>query len=276
MQRIILCLILSIFLVICKSPEPKANKTSVAVIQRNDKDTFQLLCQFWQLLDAENPTFHDVTYSSDGITFESGIVFMTDSTVLENPAGDRSYGKFSLQSDSIKADYGKGRSAVYIIEKISPDSLLLKRNENKRSSNLVYKGTHTFWKNSKKNPFAPENYSWVQKPNKPEDIQQIKNRAKECVQFYSYYFQGFVDGGAQKINFEGLPCCFNWYQGGIFIQSEKTLDKKWKNCFYSEEQAFTARQMLQDALVKKYDWDSTETNWVKQTANVLQQIHDGL
>jgi len=276
MQRIFLLLILSIFLVQCKSPEPKAKNNSATVIERNDKDTFQVLCQFWQLLDAENPTFRDISYSNGGITLESGIVFMTDSTVLENPAGDRNYGKFTMENKRMKVNYGKGRTVVYDIEKISPDSLVLKRNENNRSSDLSYKGTHTFWKNAKKNPFAPENYSWAEKPKKPEDLQQIKDRAKECVQFYSYYFQGFVDGGAQKINFEGLPCCFNWYQGGIFIQSEKTLDKKWKSCFYSEEQALTARQMLQDALSKKYDWDSTEANWLQQTADVLQQIHDGM
>jgi hypothetical protein len=32
--------------------------------------------------------------------------------------------------------------------------------------------------------------------------------------------------------------------------------------------------MLEDALVKKYDWDTKETNWLKQTASVLQQIYD--
>jgi hypothetical protein len=33
---------------------------------------------------------------------------------------------------------------------------------------------------------------------------------------------------------------------------------------------------LEDAILKKYDWDTTETDWVKQTIPVLQQIHDGL
>jgi hypothetical protein len=32
--------------------------------------------------------------------------------------------------------------------------------------------------------------------------------------------------------------------------------------------------MLQDAITKKYDWDLKETNWLKQTASVLQQIYD--
>ena len=54
----------------------------------------------------------------------------------------------------------------------------------------------------------------------------------------------------------------------------KNLDKKWINCFYSEEQALEARQMMEDVLSKKYDWDTTQTNWIKQTVTVLKQIHD--
>ena len=266
---------ISIFICQCSTPEPKKNTKIVEVETRNDKDTFQLLCQYWQLLDAENPTSKDIAFTNnDGILFESGIVFMTDSTLLENPAGEMAYGKFILNGNLIKADFDNGKKAEYKIDKLTKEGLALKRTENKHSSQLTYKATNTYWKNAKKSAFAKQNYQWVQKPAKPESDQEIKKRAKDCVQFYAYYFKGFADGGATKINFEGLPCCFNWYQGGISIQNEKKLDKKWKNCFYSEEQAFAARQILQDALVKKYDWDTTETNWVKQTAQVLQQIHD--
>jgi len=262
------------YLTQCNSPELKTDKKLPTPLSRNTKDTFQLLCQYWQLIDAENPTSKDVAFTNDGIKYESGIEFMTDSTFLENPAGEMTYGKFKLSRNSVAAEFDGRRNANYKIKKLSPDSLLLTRIENKHSTNLRYKATATYWKNAEKCAFAKQNYQWVKKPEKPENDEEIKERAKDCVQFYAYYFQGFADGGATKINFEGLLCCFNWYQGGISIQNEKKLDKKWKNCFYSEEQAFTARQILQDALIKKYNWDTTETNWVKQTAQVLQQIHD--
>jgi hypothetical protein len=259
----------------CSSPGPKPNTKIVEVESRNEKDTFQLLCQYWQLLDAENPTSKDIPFTNNnGVQFESGIIFMTDSTLLENPAGEMTYGKFVLNENEIKVDFDNGKKAEYKIEKLSKEGLVLKRSQNKHTSQLTYKATDTYWKNAEKSSFAKKNYQWVVKPAKPETNEQIKKRAKDCVKFYAYYFKGFADGGATKINFEGLPCCFNWYQGGISIQNEKKLDKKWINCFYSEEQAFTARQILQDALMKKYDWDTTETNWVKQTAQVLQQIHD--
>ncbi len=272
---LLIFIIISIFICHCSSPEQKRITTIDEVETRNDKDTFQLLCQYWQLLDAENPTSKDIAFTNNnGILFEPGMVFNTDSTLLENPAGEKAYGKFSLNGNSIKADFDNGKKAEFQIEKLTKEDLSLKRIENKHTSQLTYKATNTYWKNAKKSAFAAQNFQWVQKPKQPESDQEIKQRAKDCVQFYAYYFKGFADGGAKKINFEGLPNCFNWYQGGISIQNENKLDKKWKNCFYSDEQAFTARQILQDALIKKYDWDTTETNWVRQTAQVLQQIHD--
>ena len=238
-------------------------------------DTFHLLTQYWELTDADNPTSKDVSFTSDdGIEDGSGIVFMTDSSVLENPAGDMTYGKFSMNGNRIDVIFDDGRKAGYIIDRISKDALLLSRTEDKHTSKLTYKATHTSWPDSGKNPFAKENYRWAQKPKKPESDEEIKTRVKQCVQFYAYYFAGFINGKAEQIDFNALPNCLNWYQGGISIQNEDGLDKKWINCFYSAEQAFKGRQMLEDAIVKKYKWEEKETNWIKQTMPVLQQIHD--
>ncbi len=78
------------------------------------------------------------------------------------------------------------------------------------------------------------------------------------------------------MEFLGLPNCFVWYKGGIYIQKEKELDEKFKNCFYNYSQALKARQMLEDALQKKYVWKKGEDNWIKQTAPVLKQISDSI
>ena len=99
---------------------------------------------------------------------------------------------------------------------------------------------------------------------------------KQYVRFCEYYFNGFVNGGASRIDFIGLPNCLDWYQGGITIQNDDKLNKKWANCFYSGEQASRGRQMLEDAIVKKYNWDTKETNWLKQTSSVLDQIYNNL
>lgn len=241
------------------------------------KDTAHLLTQYWDLQDAENPTSRDVNFTNDdGSEYKSGIIFMTDSVVLENPKGEMTYGKYSLSGKTISVKYDDGRKAKYTIGRMKDMELLLRRTENGRSSELIYKPSNTYWEDARKNPFAKENYQWAIQPSKPESAAEIRKRAKESVLFYTYYFNGIVNGGADRINFDAIPCCFNWYAGGITIQSEKKLDPKWINCFYSKEQAFEARQILQDAIMKKYDWDTTQSNWVKQTALVLKQIHNGL
>ncbi len=238
-------------------------------------DTFHLLTQYWEMTDADNPTSKDISFTSDeGAEYESGIVFMTDSAVLENPVGEMTYGKFSLNGNTINVKYDDGRNATYIIDRISKEQLLLSRTEKKHTSKLTYKATSTSWPDSNKNPFARQNYKWSQKPKKPETDEEIKSRVKECVQFYAYYFAGFVNGNAEQIDFNAMPNCLNWYQGGISIENEDGLNKKWIDCFYSKEQAYKGRQMLEDAIVKKYNWDEKETNWMKQIIPVLQQIHD--
>ena len=265
----------SIILSNCVMPSSDRNEKMVDNASDIKRDSFELLCQYWKLTDADNPTSHDIAFTNnDGVAYESGIVFMSDSSFLENPTGELAYGRFKLKGDSIEAHFDDGRKAIYTITVLHKDELILNRTENKHKSKLTYKGTNTSWPEANKNPFSKENYQWATKPKKPETDAEIKLRVKESVQFYIYYFNGFVNGGADNIDFTGLPGCLNWYQGGITIQSENKLDKKWISCFYSKQQAYKGRQILQDAITKKYNWNEKETNWLKQTVDVLEQIHD--
>ncbi len=267
-------LLLSLLCSNCVTPSQTGNEKLIDNASQI-ADTFHLLTQYWQLADADHPTDKDVSFTSDsGILYQSGIVFMNDSSVLENPAGEMTYGKFSLKGNAINVKFDDGRKANYILDRINKNELLLSRTEKKHISKLTYKATGMIWPDATKNPFAKQNYQWAQKPKKPETDDQIRNRVKENVQFFVYYFDGVINGKAQQIDFSGLPCCLNWYSGGISIQNESQLDKKWINCFYSKDQAYKARQILDDALGKKYDWNVKETNWIKQTRPVLQQIHD--
>lgn len=269
-------LLLSIFFSNCVTPSQKRNEKLIDDTSEVT-DTFHLLTQYWQLTDADHPASKDVSFTSDdGVLYQPGIVFMTDSSVLENPTGEMTYGTFNLNGNTINVKFDDGTKATYVIDRVNKEELLLSRTEKKHVSKLTYKATSTSWPDANKNPFAKQNYQWVQKPKKPESDEEIKNRVKQSVQFYVYYFAGFLNGKAQQIDFSGLPNCLNWYSGGISIDNEGKLDKKWISCFYSKEQAFKGRQMLEDALVKKHNWDEKETNWIKQTMPVLQQIHDGM
>ncbi len=262
----------------CGMPSQNINeKLTDAPVGQVPKDTFHLLCQLWELSDADNPTGSDVSYTGeDSILFLPGIVFITDSTILENPFGEIRYGKFRLDGKNIHVVFDDGKIAKYQIVRLNSNELKLKRTEEKRTSELDFASTNTYWPDAVKNPFSKANYSWALKPNKSETDQEIKDRVKDCLRFYSYYLQGYADGGATKIDFRAMPCCLNWYSGGISIQNENKLDPKWIHCFYSKEQAFNGRQMIDDIIMKKYKWDENETNWIRQSAPVLMQIRDSL
>lgn len=272
-MRKLLPLIAAFFMINCTAPIEQENQKIITEDVRA-KDTFNLLCQYWELEDADNPGMKDIEFKGNGIRYLPGMNFSVDSTFLENPKGSMTYGNFSLNHNKIDAKFDDGRKAVYTILKLNDSALVLRRKGKEKDAKLYYNASSTFWPNPAENAFSKKNYNWVNKPKKEESPEEIKNRAKKCVQFFAYYFKGFATGKAKKITFNELPSCFLWYEGGIYIQTEDKLDKKWIDCFYSGDQAFQARQLLEDALMKKYDWDTTQSNWVKQTALVLQQIHD--
>ncbi len=266
---------ISVVLFGCTIPQPKDEKIVDQPLPER-KDAFHQLCQYWELNDAERPTYRDLAEHRDNIYNIPGIVFMTDSTFLENPKADMRYGKFTLKGKEIDAQFDDGKKAVYTIKEKQGNTMTLERAAKDQSTILYLKGSEVFWPDADKNPYNKINSEWRVKPGEAESDEALRARLKDCIQFYQYFFKGYVESKSTEIDFSGLPSCFKWYQGGIFVQNEKKLDRKWINCFYSTEQALHSRQIMEDALSKKYDWDTTERNWIKQLVPVLKQIHDRL
>jgi hypothetical protein len=271
----LLLFLIAILPVDCTMPAGHKDEKIVEAKMSERKDPFHELCQYWEVTDAESPTLRDIYDQHDeGIYNYPGIIFMTDSTFLEDPRATMRYGKFVLKGKVITAQFDDGKKAVYNIQDVQSATMVMRRVEKDHTTILHLKGSGVFWPDAFINPFNKINSQWRIKPSKPESPDALRERLKGCVQFYQYFFQGYAESQADEIDFLGLPSCFKWYQGGIFVQGPKKLDKKWINCFYSQEQALLARQLMEDALSKKYDWDTTQTNWIKQTATVLKQIHD--
>jgi len=236
----------------------------------------EYLFQYWEITDAEHPMVKDVGNSKDSIYNSPGLVFLRDSTMVENPRGELRFGKFSFADKKIKASFSDGGTATYVINSIHPTELELTRNEKNNQTILHLKAQGKPFAAGITNPYEPSLNQWRIRPKKPESKEQLVERVKQFVQFYANFFNDNLQSGATEIDFLGLPSCFKWYKGGIYVQSENKLDKKFIQCFYSKEQALEARQILVDALTKKYKWDTNEPDWIKQTAPVLQQVHDSL
>lgn len=274
-MRRLLILFTAILFIGCNSSKNK-NQLAQQAKARPD-DSASLLSQYWILQDADHPEGKDILNQlDDGITMQPGIVFMTDSTVLENPAGEMRYGRYDQTHSPITVKYDGGGEALYAILKLDSQHLWLERKENNSATTLKYKATDTWWPDSEKNPFSQKNYAWAKAPDQPETNAQILIRLKSDISFFAELFQGYINGSANTMNSIGIPNCFNWYQGGFTVQPASNLDPKWIKCFYDKKQALEGRQILENAITKKYHWDKDESNFMKQAAPVLRQMLDSL
>jgi hypothetical protein len=239
------------------------------------KSIYTLLCQDWGYKDDVDEVDSSDGSETLGMPYR-GFSFFADSTVVKNPRDDIRFGKwFYNDADKmISIKYEDRKSEKYKIMKIgAKDMTLIKNGDDKP---LIYVADGKQEKNYANDPFYFANNSWRIKPKQPETDDAIKERLRECIQFYILFFKDNLKRDENSISLYGLPSCFNWYQGGISIKSKENLDPSWVKNFYNSDQAMQAQQIMVNLITKKYNWDTTERNWVKQSMPVLQQIHDSL
>ena len=77
---------------------------------------------------------------TEGIYNYPGIIFMTDSTFLENPRATMRYGKFALKGKVINAQFDDGKKAVYTIQDLQSSTMVVRRVEKDHTTTLNLKG----------------------------------------------------------------------------------------------------------------------------------------
>lgn len=278
-------LILLINLAACTAKQSNEEKSDESKMESGKKlfklatsdDLFRLISQNWEIDDVDGPLPKDLFDRTDeGIANQPGLCFLTDSSIVENPRGEIRMGKFSLKEQRIVAKFDDGKLVEYSIVQAVPYKLTLKRAEAGKITTLKLGSEGRGYIDPLDNPFHPDNNQWRIKPKDSEDDAALKIRLANNVLFYQKFFQDHVNRDAQAISFEGIPSCLNWYQGGITIQGEAKVDKKWVACFYSKEDALRARDILEKSLMRKHKWDTSITNWVEQMVPVLRSVRDSL
>jgi hypothetical protein len=238
-------------------------------------DAKTLLCQNWENKeDAE-----DAALSSDGEGLEipyRGFSFFEDGTVVENPRDKMRFGKWNLDEAHkiISIEFNKSARAKYLIESLSPTKMILTNTADKK--NAEYRADAKTEINPSDNPFYGANNQWRIKPATAETDSAIKLRTEQCLLFYAKFLNGNANRKARVISFVGLPTCFKWYRGGVSITASEKVETRWINCYYNIDQAMKAHAMLERIISKKYKWNKEEKNWVKQSAEVVMQMHDSL
>lgn len=240
------------------------------------KSISTLLCQNWENKDdAEQQANSDGSGDMD-MPYRS-FSFFSDCTVVKNPRGEILFGKWLLNENAktIKIKYENGKTEDYKINAIGAKDMTLTKS-GEESNKLVFVADGMQEKNSTDNPFYRSNNQWRIKPTTAETDEAIKDRLKASMHFYWLFLNDNINRNSNTISFYGLPSCFNWYSGGIGVVNETKLRSNWINTFYNKEQALKAHAIMEHLIMKKYVWDSTQRNWLKQSAPILLQMQDSL
>ena len=203
-----------------------------------------------------------------------GLSFFEDGSVTENPRGQMHFGKWRLDDATkvIDVKLDNGEKVKYKIGGIGAREMLLMNMADKKKT--AYIADAKVQLVATDDPFYPLNNKWRIKPARAETDSAIKLRTQQCILFYAKFLNDNAQRGDNTISFVGLPACFKWYRGGVSVVGKDKLEERWINCFYNKAQALKAHAMLEDVISKKYNWNKAETNWVKQSADVMMQMYD--
>lgn len=235
----------------------------------------EIICQVWD--------FKEDAAESVGISQGSGIELVyrgfclfSDGNMIKDQRGNMQVGRWTID-DKVKPVLinfylNSGQKETYKLAYLSPGEMKLSQQVGDKQLQIDLISEAVRHKKPADDPFYISNNSWRIKPDKPESDEQIKKRLKGCIHFFVMFYEDRINIHSKSVSFIGLPSCFKWYGGGIFLENEKNLPVKWINTFYNRQQAMKAYRLADKLLSLKYEWPKNEHNWLKQNLVVLKQM----
>jgi hypothetical protein len=290
MKRIFTAIIISAFIFSCNNGAGKSSdirpedelmeevnkeKNSNLVYLDTAENIYNILCQDWVLEDdagglegmGENSKF-EIPYRS--------FYLSTQGSFVKNPRSTFDYGNWSFddagKTVTINNSIDRGKD-IYKIARITPDELTLVNVGANSATNLKFISSGKRFKNAADEPYFLENNRWRIKPKNKESDSAIHQRLKENIHFFILFYKSALAKDDKVISFWGLPSCFKWYGGAIYIKKETELKENWINCFYNKEQAMQAYALADKLVSQKYDWPKGEQNWVKLNLAVVELMY---
>lgn len=239
------------------------------------ENIYNILCQGWVMADDEEALEGMDENSKFEIPYRS-FYFSTRGSFVKNPRNTLDYGTWSFDDAgkiiSINNTIDKDKDR-YKIAKLTATELVLVNVGVKSTTNLKFIAPGTRFKDPGDEPFFIENNRWRLKPKAKETDAAIHQRLKENIHFFVLFYKSVLAKNDPHVSFWGLPSCFKWYGGGIFLKKEDELKENWVDCFYNEEQAMKAYALADRLLSQKYNWPKGEQNWLKLNLAVLEQMY---
>ena len=239
------------------------------------EDIYNILCQDWVLEDDAGGLQGMQENAQVEIPYRS-FYFSTKGTFVKNPRNTFDYGNW-IYDDAAKTiiinnliDRAKD---IYKIAKITSDELTLVNVGVNSATNLKFIAPGKRFKNANAEPYFLENNRWRIKPKSKESDSAIRQRLKENIYFFILFYKSALAKDDKIVSFWGLPSCFKWYGGAIFLKKKDELKENWINCFYNEDQAMQAYALAEKLLSQKYNWPKGEQNWLMLNLAVVELMY---
>lgn len=239
------------------------------------ENIYNILCQDWILKDDADGLEGMEESSQVEIPYRC-FYFSTKGTFVKNPRSTFDYGNWlyddAAKTITINNAIDKTKD-IYKIAKVTAAELTLVNVGVNSGTNLVFVAPGKRYKNANEEPYFLENNRWRIKPKAKETDAAIHQRLKENINFFILFYKSALAKGDKQVSFWGLPSCFKWYGGGIFLKKENELKENWINCFYNKEQAMQAYALADRLLSQKYTWPKGEQNWIKLNLAVAELMY---
>ncbi len=255
--------------------DPGEKRSDKLVYLDTAENIYNALCQAWVMEDDELSLSNMSEDSQFDIPYRS-FYLAANGTFVKNPRNAVDYGTWFYDEDkkTITLNYSleEGKD-IYKIAVLAPDELKLVNIGINSTTILKFISKAKRFKEPEEDPFYVKNNLWRIKPLKKETDAAIHQRLKENIHFFVLFYRAAIERDDKTVSFWGLPSCFKWYGGGIYLKKEEELKDNWINCFYNKEQAMKAYKLAEKLLEKKYHWPEKEHNWVKLNLAVLEQMY---
>lgn len=238
-----------------------------------------IICQTWEFkedikdaVDADPSSVIEHVYR--------GFCLFSDGTLVKDPRGIIQFGNWSMNDKvkpiTINFSFTNGEKEIYQLAYLMPYEMKLARIVGEKKVIIDLSSEAIRHINFNDDPFYISNNLWRLKPAKIESDEQLKARLKSCIHFYVLFYNQKILANSEVVSFTGLPSCFKWYGGGIFLQKENQLQNKWVQSFYNKDQAMKAYKLADRLMSYKYVWPKKESNWLKLNLAVLKQMEKKL
>ena len=265
------------------NPKIEKRESTKTITGQNDQlvylDTaenmYNILCQSWVMADDAEALEGMDENSKFEIPYRS-FYFSTKGSFVKNPRNTFDYGTWSFDEAAKTITINNnidGEKDIYKIASIAYNELILVNTGINSTTNLKFIAPGLRFKNANDEPFFVDNNRWRIKPKQKEPDSAIHQRLKANLHFFILFYKDVLAKDEKTVSFWGLPSCFKWYGGAIFIKKENELKENWVDCFYNKEQAMKAYALAEKLMEKKYTWPKGESNWIKQNLFVLEQMY---